>query len=86
MKEDKSPSQTPRVSVFDRIEAPAPQPLVFSRLSTVDKTDEGTTSQSSIFNRLGTSKEEDEKQTSWSQKSIFARLGDMNTSPEKART
>ena len=71
--------------MYDRIEAPAPRNSIFNRMSTVDKTDKGTSSQPSVFNRLGTTKEVDEKKTSWSRKSVFARLGDMNTSPRKGK-
>ena len=59
VKEDKSPSPTPQVSMFDHIEAHAPQTSVFYRLSTIDKRDEGRISQPSVFNRLGTTKEGD---------------------------
>ncbi|KAG5529093.1 hypothetical protein RHGRI_029682 [Rhododendron griersonianum] len=55
VKEDDNEQVAPRVSVFDRIEAPIPQTSVFNRLGVTKETCEGATLQpkKSIFSRLG---------------------------------
>ncbi|KAG5561084.1 hypothetical protein RHGRI_004186 [Rhododendron griersonianum] len=54
VKEDDNEQVAPRVSVFDRIEAPIPQTSVFNRLGVTKETCEGATLQpkKSIFSRL----------------------------------
>ena len=51
LNDDKNLNPTPRVSVFDSIEAPATRTSDFDRMSTVDTTDGGSTSQSTDFKR-----------------------------------
>ncbi|KAG5523897.1 hypothetical protein RHGRI_030782 [Rhododendron griersonianum] len=55
VKEDDNEQVAPRVSVFDRIEAPIPRTSVFNRLGVTKETCEGATLQpkKSIFSRLG---------------------------------
>ncbi|KAG5524131.1 hypothetical protein RHGRI_030953 [Rhododendron griersonianum] len=55
VKEDDNEQVAPRVSVFDRIEAPIPRTSVFNRLGVTKETCKGATLQpkKSIFSRLG---------------------------------
>ncbi|KAG5525039.1 hypothetical protein RHGRI_031655 [Rhododendron griersonianum] len=55
VKEDDNEQVAPRVSVFDRIEAPIPRTSVFNRLGVTKETCEGATLEpkKSIFSRLG---------------------------------